>query len=75
MVNKQAQILQYLLDGKSLTVKGCQELFGTTELRKAISVLKRKGFAIVKDWECGIDRNGNPTHYKRYSIDVKQLPF
>lgn len=60
-------IIKYLQTHKSgLTVKECQERFGTTELRKIISNLKDQGYNFHDVWEWGINRYGLETKYKRY---------
>jgi len=60
-------IIKYLQSHRNgLTVKECQERFGTTELRKVISNLKDKGYVFTTVWEWGINRYGIETKYKRY---------
>lgn len=49
-----------------LTVRECQELYGTTELRKIISDLKYAGYKFTYTWETGINRYGVNIRYKRY---------
>ncbi|MBQ3785008.1 MAG: hypothetical protein II843_01275 [Alphaproteobacteria bacterium] len=60
-------IVKYLMTHRNgLTVKECQERFGTTELRKFISRLKEHGYKFHDVWEYGINRYGLNTRFKRY---------
>lgn len=60
-------IVKYLQSHRNgLTVKECQERFGTTELRKFISNLKDQGYKFHDVWEYGINRYGLNTRFKRY---------
>ena len=46
----QARILAYFIRGGTLTVWKAMSKFGTTELRKIVTRLRRKGYIIVGDW-------------------------
>lgn len=60
-------IVKYLQTHRTgLTVKECIDRFGTTELRKIISLLKDKGYVFTTVWEYGYNRFGMETRYKRY---------
>lgn len=59
----------YALGGKDgLTVNECTKFIGTTELRKCVSELKRKGYKIIDKWESGFNRHGIPSRWKRYKL-------
>ena len=60
---KQKNIEDWLKSGKSLTVLECINRFRTTELRKVICRLKKKGMAIVGTWQ---EEKGN--RFKRYKL-------
>ena len=62
------RIIGYLRKHKSLTVSECEDKLGTTELRKRVSQLKRRGFKIEGIWEPGVNRVGVPTRFKRYYL-------
>lgn len=63
------EVVKYMRKNKKgLTVVMCQELLGTTELRKVVSDLKDKGFSIGNIWEEGYNRYGNKVRYKRYFL-------
>lgn len=49
-----------------ITVKECEEILGTTELRKIISDLIATGHMFWKVWEEGENRFGDKTRFKRY---------
>lgn len=60
-------VFQYMKKHRSgLTVKECEHLFGTTELRKIVSDLKANGKKIGDIWETGVNRFGIKTRWKRY---------
>lgn len=40
-------VTKYLLEGNALTVKTCWVRFGTTEMRKIASRLRKRGFNVV----------------------------
>lgn len=67
-LNLKDRILKYMQSHRGgLTVKECQELFGTYELRKIISDLKY-GYVISDEWETGQNRYGDNTRWKRYYL-------
>lgn len=64
-MNKQNEIAQYLWNGGTLSVLKALHLFHTTELRKIVSRLKRKGMNIVSELVENLDTGD---HYKEYWI-------
>lgn len=46
----QALVLAYFIRGGTLTVCKALSKFGTTELRRIVTRLRRKGYIIVGDW-------------------------
>jgi len=60
------RIIEYMIFHKGITVAECRDNLGTTELRKRISEIRRKGFKIFDRWEEGYNRVGKKTHFKRY---------
>ena len=67
MIKPQQQILAWLLQGGSLSVQEAFRRFHTTELRKVIDRLRKRGYEIITRWEDGT-RDGRTIRYKRYSI-------
>ena len=64
-----AHVLKYMTTHRGgLTVKGCIEKLGTTELRKIVSDLKDAGWEFSDVWETGTNRYGETTRYKRYFL-------
>lgn len=61
---------EFLRNG--VTVRECQIVLGTKELRKIICELMDKGHNVGKVWEQGEDRFGNVTRYKRYFVYKKE---
>lgn len=62
-------VLKYMQTHRGgLTVKGCIEKLGTTELRKIVSDLKDSGWQFSDVWETGTNRYGETTRYKRYFL-------
>lgn len=54
---------------KGITVKECNDVLGTTELRKIISELRRHGFVVTDIWEDNTNRFGDVDgKHKRYFI-------
>lgn len=66
--NPQREILAYLLSGGRLTVQKAARQFETTELRKVISRLRRKGYAICADKCYDKTRSGRNTQFNEYYI-------
>ena len=72
MIKPQQQILAWLLQGGSLSVQKAFRRFHTTELRKVIDRLRKRGYEIITRWEDGT-RDGRPIRYKRYSIKQETI--
>lgn len=53
---------------KGITVRECQIVLGSTELRKMVCELMAKGHTVGKVWETGEDRYGDTVRYKRYFV-------
>lgn len=71
MEQPQNQILAYLKQGGRLTVNTALTLFRTTELRKVVSRLKRKGHDIRARWVSGTATpDGRPTPHKEYYMET-----
>lgn len=67
----QARILAYFIRGGTLTVWKAMNKFGTTELRKIVTRLRRKGYIIVGDWCYSHDADrGRIVRYKEYHMVV-----
>lgn len=62
----QREILRYFLLGGRLTVQKALRKFGTTELRKIVSRLKRKGFDISSYWTTELSSDGRVCRIKTY---------
>ncbi len=54
-IRNEDKILDYLMRGGKLTVNDCQRIFHTTELRRYISLIRKRGYNIVDKW---VVRNG-----------------
>lgn len=66
------RVLDYLKENHTgLTVRECIRKLKTTELRKIVSTLNRKGFNVSFVWESGENSFGEPIHYKRYFLMTK----
>ena len=65
--------VRYLIRG--ITVKECEHVLGSTELRKTICDLQDSGYKVEKVWEYGLDRFGNETRYKRYFVTGKEAQW
>lgn len=72
MIKPQQQILACLLQGGSLSVQEAFRRFHTTELRKVIDRLRKRGYEIITRWEDGT-RDGRAIRYKRYSIKQETI--
>ena len=67
------RILDYLKQNRTgLTVRDCIRKLKTTELRKAVSILKQKGFNIIDVWEESTNSFGEDVRYKRYFLVTKK---
>lgn len=65
---KARAVLDYLMMGGGATVREAQDALGMTEVRSRISELINAGVPIVKKWETGQNKFGEPVRYIRYSI-------
>lgn len=74
-IKPQTQILAYLRGGDRLTVKRAWKMFGTTELRKVVSRLKRKGFDISSYWTTELSSDGRVCRIKTYYCSVDKVPI
>lgn len=72
-MSKENIVLQYMLDGGSLTVVTCKNYCQTTELRSIVPKLKKRGIPVLSKWETGFDANGNATRFKRYWVDEQYI--
>ena len=63
-------VLAYLMEHGSITVREGQEALGITEVRSRISELKAAGFHIDYVWETGKSRRGAPVRHKRWFLEV-----
>lgn len=63
--NPQVQIQDYLARGGTLTVQQAFRMFHTTELRKIMTRLKRKGYIILDRWTDS-EKDGRKSRYKVY---------
>lgn len=88
MTNRVERVLQYIkrkgdylsnphlykkyIGTKGITVRECEEVLGSTELRKIISTIRDDNrFRVFDIWEDGENKFGEPTRYKRYFIERK----
>ena len=62
----QTKILTYLVVGGRLTVRKAERLFHTTELRRIVSRLRRKGYTISSDKLSAVTEDGRPTRFNEY---------
>ncbi len=62
------RILAYLLAGGRLTVQKASRLFETTELRKIVSRLRRRGQPIEDVMHYDTTRTGRRVQFKEYFI-------
>ena len=63
----QRQIAAYFRKGGRLTVKRAWYMFGTTELRRIVSRLRKGGMDIVSRWVSIETRDGRQQRVKEYS--------
>lgn len=69
-MDQHARILRYMETHKGgiSPMEAFSEL-GVTKLATRIGEMIRSGSRIVKMWEEGTDRYGNPTRYRRYYLE------
>lgn len=70
MVNPQSCVLSYLSQGGRLTVRKAERLFHTTELRRIISRLRRKGYVICDTTVHTLTADGRYTSFKEYYLQA-----
>lgn len=66
----QREILRYFLLGGRLTVQKAFRKFGTTELRKIVSRLKRKGYSIGSKRCYDFTNTGRRVQFNEYFIQA-----
>lgn len=70
--NPQREILAYLLKGGRLTVKTAWKKFGTSEFRRIVSRLKKKGYKFGSRWMEGTTPDGRQVRFKEHFLE--QVP-
>ena len=68
----QREILAYLLKGGRLTVKTAWKKFGTSEFRRIVSRLKKKGYKFGSRWMEGTTPDGRQVRFKEHFLE--QVP-
>lgn len=64
----QKKILAGLLSGERLTVRKAERLYHTTELRRIVSRLRRKGYPICSDRRSALTEDGRTTKFNEYYL-------
>lgn len=64
----QREILAYLLKGGRLTVKTAWKKFGTSEFRRIVSRLKKKGYKFGSRWMEGTTPDGRQVRFKEHFL-------
>ena len=67
-MDQHTRILRYMETHKGITPMEAFYELGITKLATRIGEMIRNGIEIVKMWEEGTDRYGNPTRYRRYFL-------
>lgn len=67
-MDQHTRILRYMKTHKGITPMEAFSELGITKLATRIGEMIRNGIEIVKMWEEGTDRYGNPTRYRRYFL-------
>lgn len=65
VINK---VTAYLLNGGTLTVKSCWMMFGTTEMRKIASRLRKRGHKVATREVTGTANDGREVRFNEYRI-------
>lgn len=68
--NPQREILAYLLAGGRLTVQKASRMFETTELRKIISRLRRRGHPICSERHYDTTHTGRRVQFNEYFMQA-----
>jgi hypothetical protein len=66
------RILRHLKDYGSITALECFKEYGTLRLSHYIWLLKREKYNITDEIIKGKNRYDEPTHYKRYYLNLNQ---
>lgn len=64
----QKKILAGLLGGERLTVRKAERLYHTTELRRIVSRLRRKGYPICSDRRSALTEDGRTARFNEYYL-------
>lgn len=64
-----SDVLAYLLNGGRLTVQRAFGMFHTTELRKIVSRLRRRGHLIKSERCSAVTEDGRQVMFNEYYID------
>lgn len=65
IINK---VTAYLLNGGTLTVKSCWMMFGTTEMRKIASRLRKRGHKVATREVTDTANDGREVRFNEYRI-------
>jgi hypothetical protein len=63
-LKNEKKILEYLKNGKRLSVSSCARIIGTNELRHYVAALIRKGNKIANEWK----KSESGKRYKEYFL-------
>ena len=61
-------VLRHLEAGGSLTSLEALHLYGIARLGARVCELRKAGYDIEKETECGVTRDGSPCHWARYRM-------
>lgn len=64
-----AMIKAYLERHGSITAREAMTELGCMRLGARILEMKKDGIPIASTMEAGVNRNGDPVHYKRYTLE------
>lgn len=67
----QNKILAYLKQGGRLTVQKAIHLFSTTELRRIVSRLRKRGYPIADRRLNAVTSDGRQTQFKEYYMHIQ----
>lgn len=68
----QTEILNYLKQGGKLTVQKAIHLFSTTELRRIVSRLRKRGYPICDRRLVAQTSDGRQAQFKEYFIPINR---
>lgn len=74
-INQKTRVINYIKEFGSISSWEAYADLGITQLGARIDQLKKDGYEFKTEWESSVNRFGEKTEYKRYSLVTDHIPM